>query len=196
MPPIFGRDLWYPFFADLGFLIMPCGFAWHNTTSWLFDRAEGEAEELLGDARFTVRHTGIHYFFYRIDRAMLTRALGAMRLTERLIRSKASRQGIDLDALQKKHYRVENTSFTAPGRGKEFLAPPNVRRFEHKPWLDGFSLFGYLTLLASITNAIDPMRHAEDGGESEYLMDFDTYGLCFLEIAPASPGLRTAEQGA
>jgi len=61
-----------------------------------------------------------------------------------------------------------------------------VRRFEHKPWLDGFSLFGYLTLLASITNAIDPMRHAEDGGEPEYLMDFDTYGLCFLEIAPVS----------
>ena len=175
-----GRDRWYPFFADLGFLILPCGFNWHGTTSWLFDREDGEVEESLGDERFTIRHTNMNYFFYRIDHEMLKQALGTMRLTERLIRTKARREGIELGV----------GTAGRDGMEEDLPAPPNASRFEGEAYLEGFSLVGYLRMLAGITNEIDPMRWAEQGVTPNYLGDFDTYGFCFLDIEATKASAR------
>jgi hypothetical protein len=163
---LYSRHFWYDFFSELGFLILPCGFNWHSTTSWLFD-VGGENEIALPDENFKITYTGVHCFFYHLNTALLKQHLALFRLTDKVIRHRLAHEKIVLDIPA--HYRTQLLL--------------NVRQYEGKKVLQGFSLREYLYMLSAIADQIDPMDWQKDGHSFDYLGDFDTYGFCFLSIS-------------
>jgi hypothetical protein len=163
---LYTRHFWYDFFSELGFLIMPCGFNWKSTTSWLFEGGV-ENEIALKDEMFQITYTGIHCFFYHLNETLLKQHLALFRLTDTVIRHKLADKKISLDI---------------PSRYHEYPLP-NIRKYEGKKYLQGFSLREYAYMISAITAQIDPMDWQKEGVLTpDYPGDFDTYGFCFLSI--------------
>lgn len=165
------RQFWYTFFSELGFLIMPCGFNWHSTTSWLFE-GEPATETMLSDGDFKITYTGIDCFFYHLSATLLKQHLALFRLTDTIIRQKLSHENIGLEIPA--HYHDHPLL--------------NIRKYEGKKYLQGFSLKAFIYLISTITDQIDPMDWQKEGVHPNYLTDFDTYGCCFLSITKEAIG--------
>lgn len=155
------RKFWYSFFSELGFMIMPYAYNYQSNTLWECEsKAIGEELVYPESEGFRIVKTDTSYFFYHLDEIMLHKALDTMRYTDFLIRRRLQKARVSLNA-------------TPPKKSK------NIIRFLKHPLLNGLAPKEFFAMITQITNEIDPLNRQKN---SDYFLDYDTYGFFLLDI--------------